>query len=142
MKTPDFPEGKPSAPNKRHSNPLTDLFPETFPPVVPASWPAAGTRADEALQAVLTAPQNQADYWRGWRLAAYVRELMDLGWCFIKRDIIKPGCRRVITEYSIDRADPGTAAALALHQKGTIDYSLAGLLAFGMVCLALAMVAA
>jgi len=134
MKTPDLPEGKPSAPNKRHSNPLTDLFPESFPPVVPAFWPAAGTRADEALQALLTAPQNQADYWRGWRLAAYVRELADLGWRFIKRDIMKPGCRRAITEYAIDHTDPGTAAALASRQKGAIDPILAGLLAFAGVC--------
>lgn len=116
-KTPDLPEGKTSAPDKRHSNPLNDLFPESFPPVTPAVWPNPGTRADEALNAIITAPQNQADYWHGWRLAAYVRKLIDLGWCFIKRDIIKPGCRRPITEYSIDRTDPGTAAALEMCQK-------------------------
>ena len=137
MKTPDLPEGKPSAPNKRHSNPLSDLFPESFPPLVPAFWPAAGTRADEALQALLTAPQNQADYWHGWRLAAYIRELIDLGWVFIKREIVKPNCRRPITEYAIDRTDPGTAAALASRQNGSIDYVLAGLIALAGVCVVL-----
>ncbi len=142
MTTPSNQTASESAPSKRHSNPLSDLFPESFPPVVPSFLPAPGTRAHEALQALLPAPQNQADYWHGWRLAAYVRELIGLGWVFIKREIIKPGCRRPITEYAIDRADPGTAAALASHQKGMIDYSLAGALAFGMVCLALAMVAA
>ena len=126
-----------SAPSKRHSNPLNDLFPESFPPVVPACWPAAGTRADEALQALLTAPQNQADYWHGWRLAAYIRELTDFGWVFIKREITKPGCRRPITEYAIDRTDPGTATALASHQKGSIDYVLAGLIALAGVCVVL-----
>ena len=137
MTTPSNQTASESAPSKRHSNPLSDLFPESFPPVVPAFWPAAGTRADEALKALLTAPQNQADYWHGWRLAAYIRELIDLGWCFIKSDIIKPGCRRPITEYAIDRTDPGTAAALASLQKGSIDPTLAGLLAFGVVCVLL-----
>ncbi len=108
-----------SALDKRHYNPSAPLFPEIEPPVVAAFWPATGTRADEALQALLTGPQNQADYWYGWRLAAYVKELEYDGWRFIKRDILKPGCRRVITEYELDRTDPGTAAALASrHSRG------------------------
>ena len=130
-----------SALDKRHSNPLHDLFPESLPPVVPALWPTVGSRADEALQALINAPQNQADYWQGWRLAAYVKELEYDGWCFIKRDICRPNCRRLITEYAIDRTDPGTAAALASRQKGIIDYRLAGLLAFAGICAALLMVA-
>ena len=106
-----------SALDKRYFNPLHDLFPESLPPVVPAFWPTKGTRADEALQALLAAPQNQAEYWRGWRLAAYVKELEYDGWRFIKRDITRPNCRRPIAEYTIDWADPGTAAALEMCQK-------------------------
>ncbi len=106
-----------SAPDKRYCT-AQDLFPESLPPVVAALWPTAGTRADEALQALLTGPQNQADYWHSWRLAAYVKALEYDGWCFLKRDIIKPGCRRPIAEYAIDRNDPGTAAALAMRHGG------------------------
>jgi len=107
-----------SAPSKRHYNPLSDLFPDTLPPVVAAMWPTAGTRDAEALEAMLTGPQNQADYWHGWRLAAYVNSLKSDGWAIDARDIIKPGCRRPIAEYSLDRNDPGTAAALAMRKGG------------------------
>lgn len=103
--------------NEMDYNPTALLFPELEPPVVAAFWPTPGTRADEALQALIVAPQNQADYWMGWRLAAYVKDLEYDGWRFIKRDIAKPNCRRPITEYHLDRADPGTAAALASRQK-------------------------
>ena len=126
-----------SALDKRHFNPTDDLFPELLPPVVAALLPTRGTRADEALQAAIVGPINQADYWIGWRLAAYIKELEYGGWAFIKRDIIKPGCRRPITEYTIDRTDPSTAAALASRQKGAIDFTLAGLLAFAGVCIVL-----
>lgn len=101
-----------SALDPRHNHTANDLFPDTLPPITPALWPTRGTRADEALHALISAPQNQADYWHGWRLAAYVKELEYDGWAFIKRDINRPGCRRSITEYRIDRADPGTSAAL------------------------------
>jgi len=137
MKTPDLPEEMPSAPNKRHFNPSGDLFPESLPPVVAALLPTRGTRADEALQAAIFGPINQADYWIGWRLAAYIKELEYDGWAFIKRDIIKPGCRRPITEYTLDRTDPSTAAALASHENGNIDPSLAGWIAFAGLCAAL-----
>jgi hypothetical protein len=113
MKTPPNQQAFESAPSKRHFNPTAPLFPELEPPVTAALWPTRGTRADEALQALLQSPQNQADYWIGWRLAAYVQSLEDDGWCFITRDIIKPGCRRAIKEYKLDRTDPSTAAALA-----------------------------
>lgn len=118
----------------RVTNPTAPLFPELEPPVVAAWLPAAGTRPDEALQALIGGKQNQADYWQGWRLAAYVKALEYIGWRFLKRDISRPGCRRAITEYELDRTDPGTAAALASLQKGSIDPTLAGLLAFGAVC--------
>lgn len=126
-----------SALDKRHFNPTADLFPDSLPPVTPALWPTRGTRADEALQAMQQGPQNQADYWQGWRLAAYVKELEYLGWAFLKRDISRPRCRRSITEYRIDRTDPSTAAALASRQMGGIDASLAGWLAFAGLCAAL-----
>lgn len=137
MKTPPNQTAFKSAQTKRNHNAIADLFPESLPPVVAAFWPTSGTRADEALQALLTGRQNQADYWHGWRLAAYVKELEYDGWAFIKRDILKPGCRRVITEYELDRTDPSTAAALASRQRGAIDATLAGLLAFAGVCAAL-----
>ena len=126
--------GTSAAGKHAHFNPLSDLFPESLPPVVAAVYPTAGTRGDEALHALLTGPQNQAEYWPGWRLAAYVKELEYIGWRFLKRDIARPGCRRPITEYAIDRTDPGTAAALASRQKGAIDATLAGLVAFGLAC--------
>ena len=129
--------GTSAADKRAHFNSLSDLFPESLPPVTPAVYPTAGTRADEALHALLTGPQNQAEYWPGWRLAAYIRELIDLGWVFIKREIVKPNCRRPITEYAIDRTDPGTAAALASRQNGSIDYVLAGLIALAGVCVVL-----
>jgi len=104
-----------SAPSKRNSNPTGTLFPELEPPVVAAFWPSNGTRAAEALDALLTGPQNQADYWRGWRLAAYVRELRDDGWGIVSCLIRKPGCRREISEYRLDHADSGTLAALKVR---------------------------
>lgn len=120
MKTPPNNTEFESAPDKRNYN-RNDLFPETLPPVMPAFWPTAGTRADEALQALIKAAQNQADYWESWRLAAYVKDLEYDGWCFHKRNITKPGCRRPITEYSLNKDDPGTAAALAMRQGGEHD---------------------
>lgn len=137
MKTPDLPEEKPSAPSKRNFNPSGDLFPDSLPPVTPANWPTSGTRADEAMQALLAGPQNQADYWQGWRLAAYIKELEYYGWAFIKRDITRPRCRRPITEYALDRTDPSSAAALASRQIGSIDPSLIGWLALAGACAAL-----
>lgn len=116
----------------------TDLFPETLPPIVPARIPTPGTRAAEALQALIHAPQNQAEYeGMGWRLAAYVQTLEDYGWGIVSNSITRPGCRRPIAEYRLDRADPRTAAALASRQTGQIDLTLAGLLAFACVCLLL-----
>jgi len=108
-----------SAPDKRNYN-RNDLFPETLPPFAPAFWPRNGTRTDEALQALIESPQNQADYWKGWRLSAYVKSLQYDGWCFNKRNITKPGCRAPIAEYTLNRDDPGTAAALAMRQGGAL----------------------
>lgn len=101
-----------SALDTRHNHTANDLFPETLPPVVPALWPQQGTRAHEALTALIKAPQNQADYWPGWRLAAYVQSLEYDGWRFITRWIKRAGCRALIKEYELDRTDPATAAAL------------------------------
>ena len=108
-----------SAPDKRNycSN---DLFPETLPPVIAAYWPTAGTRAYEALTALLEGAQNQADYWLGWRLSAYVKTLKFSGWIIDGRDIIKPGCRAMIAEYTLNKNAPSVIAALALHQGGAI----------------------
>lgn len=92
---------------------VNDLFPDTLPTVIAARWPAPNSRADNALAALLTCPQNQADYVDGWRLAAYIRELRDLGWAILTCSIIRPGCRREITEYRLDFAVPETKAGLA-----------------------------
>lgn len=105
---------KPSALDPRPNDTAPDLFPDTLPPLTVAAWPSPGTRADEALQAFLTGPQNQANYSQGWRLAAYVKELEYDGWAFMRRDIYRADCRRAITEYRLDRQDPATAAALAM----------------------------
>lgn len=113
-KTPNSQNKKLSALCKRYSNFVADLFPETLPPAIPALWPTKGTRADEALQALITGPQNQADYTgTGWRLAADVKALQYKGWCIIRRDIAHRNCRALIAEYRLDRTDPSTAIALA-----------------------------
>ncbi len=91
----------------------TDLFPESLLPVPAAIWPTPGTRAAEALAALLTGPINQADYSDGWRLSASVKTLKYDGWAILSRPIWRPGCRREIAEYVLDRHDPATAAALA-----------------------------
>ena len=131
-------EAEASALEPRLNHTATDLFPETLPPIVPARIPTSGTRAAEALQALMHASQNQAEYeGMGWRLAAYVQTLEDFGWCILSRSITRPGCRRPIAEYRLDRSDPRTAAALASRQMGSIDLTLAGLLAFAALCAAL-----
>ena len=114
MKTPPNKTAFESAPSKRNFT-AQDLFPETLPPVNAALWPTAGTRDAEALDALMTGSQNQADYSEGWRLAAYVNSLKNDGWAIISRAIIKHGCRRQIAEYRLDRSDPSTAATLAMR---------------------------
>lgn len=115
---------------------VSDLFPQTLPPVAAASWPSPGTRAAEALDAFLSSgAQNQADYLHGWRLAAYVKELEYLRWSFCKRDIYRPGCRRAITEYEIDRQAPATSAALnGRYSRGFINLKMAPFLAGAAIC--------
>lgn len=107
-------EVKASALEQRHSN--ADLFPETLPPVAPAMWPTKGTRDDEALQALLHGPVNQADYKNSWRLGASIKSLQYKNWAFIKFDIEKPGCRAPIKEYRLDFSDPSVKAAIT--QRG------------------------
>jgi hypothetical protein len=107
-----------SAPSKRDYT-VNDLFPETLPPVMAAHWPTTGTRAYEALAALLDGVQNQADYWKGWRLSAYVKTLEYAGWIIDTRLIVKPGCRAKIAEYRLDLNAPSVIAALAIHQGVT-----------------------
>lgn len=114
-----------------------DLFPESLPVVAVARWPKQGTRAGEVLDAALASPVNQYDYRGHWRLAASIQRLEDDGWRFIAREITRPNCRRPIAEYSLDRTDPRTAAALASRQRGVIDATLAGLIALAATCAAL-----
>ena len=104
-----------SALDKCNFNTAYDLFPDTLPAIVPAPWPTPSSRSDEALQALLKGPQNQADYRQGWRLAAYVKDLEYDGWRFIKFDIQRQGCRRAITEYRLNYQDGATHAALDLR---------------------------
>lgn len=103
-------EGKPSALDSLDS---TDLFPDTLPPVTPAVWPKAGTRKGDALEALISGPQNQCDYRPGWRLAAYVQALEYDGWGIRSRLFKHPRCAAPIAEYTLDRQHPGTRAALA-----------------------------
>lgn len=135
MKAPDLPEEKPSAlePRPDYTAPA-DMFPESLPVVAVALWPNPNTRAGEVLAAAIAGPVNQYDYRGHWRLAASIQRLEDDGWRFVAREITRPNCRRPIAEYAIDRADPGTAAALASRQKGLIDATLAGSIAFLAVC--------
>lgn len=105
-----------SALEPRLHSTANDLFPELLPPVLPAVWPDAGTRAREALDALLSRPQNQADYVDGWRLAAYVQTLKYDGWAVRSRLIHKAGCRREIAEYSLDLGDPSTRAAVEMRR--------------------------
>ncbi|MCM8623269.1 MAG: hypothetical protein NFW16_16415 [Candidatus Accumulibacter sp.] len=113
MNAPALREEKTSAPNKRNYIPTADLFPESLPSVAIALWPNPRTRAGEVLAAALAGPVNQYDYRGHWRLAASIQHLEDDGWRFIAREVIRPNCRRPIAEYELDRADPGTARALA-----------------------------
>jgi len=103
-----------SAHDKRDYTSLPETNKDAASLVVAAKWPRQRTRAEEALQALLTGPQNQYDFREGgWRLAANVQKLEDSGWRFITREIRRPGCRRTIKEYRLDRSDPATVAALA-----------------------------
>ena len=123
---------------RRNDNP-SDLFPDTLPAATPAIWPTAGTRKSDALEALIAGPQNQCDYRPGWRLAAYVRSLKDDGWGIRSRLIAHPRCRPLIAEYTLDRQDPATAAALDKRkQGGFIAPELAGWLALLAVVATLA----
>ena len=126
-----------SALEQRHFNPAADLFPNTLPPVVPAKWPKPGTITADVLDTLHTRPTTQADYDRSWRLAAYIGHLERLGWRFLRRNVKRLPYRTAITEYSLDFEDPATAAAIASRQRGSIDPSLAGLLAFAGLCVML-----
>jgi hypothetical protein len=103
-----------SARNSAYS--IADLFPESLPPVTPAILPKVGTRKADALRALIAGPQNQCDYRPGWRLAAYVQSLEYDGWRILSRRIRHPRCKPPIAEYTLDRQDPATAAALKAHR--------------------------
>jgi hypothetical protein len=118
MKNARPPEGKPSAPDKRNSNPTAALFPELEPAAVPARLPDPNSRAGEALQELLTGrPLTQADYLKTWRLAACIKSLKYDGWGISSELVEHPGCRRPIAQYRLDMQDPGTRAALAARGK-------------------------
>ena len=127
-------EVKASALEPRRNDTPSDLFPDTLPAATPAIWPTAGTRKSDALQALIAGPQNQCDYRPGWRLAAYVQSLEYDGWCIRSRLFKHPRCARPIAEYTLDRQDPATAAALDKRkQAGFIAPELLGLLALAVV---------
>ena len=111
-------EAKASALAQRHFNQPADLFPDSLPETVPATWPRVGTIAADVLAALLIGPLTQADYKPSWRLAAYILDLEHLGWKFIRRDVVRPGYKTAITEYRLDHADPRTTAAMTARQKG------------------------
>lgn len=113
MKNAQLPEGKLSALCKRNSNAIADLFADSLPAFPAPIWPTKGTRAYEALTALIKGPQNQADYFDGWRLAAYVKSLEYLGWRIVSNHIARPNCRKPISEYRLDITDPGVKSAIA-----------------------------
>lgn len=132
-----------SALDKCHSNATGDLFPELLPTVAPAIWPTAGTQADNTLRSLLRAPAlTQADYRHSWRLAAYVNCLRNAGWAIGSRLVSAPNGNAHISEYTLDRAEPRTAAALATRQAGKIDPPLLDLLALGIIAAGVAVVLA
>jgi len=119
-----------SALSQRRNHTAQDLFPDALPAATPAIWPTEGTRKADALLALIAGPQNQCDYRPGWRLAAHVKSLKDDGWRIRSRLFKHPRCARPIAEYTLDRQDPATAAALAKRkQAGGIAPELAGWLA-------------
>jgi hypothetical protein len=123
-------EVKASALEPRRNDTVSDLFPDALPAATPAIWPTAGTRKADALAALIAGPQNQCDYQPGWRLAAYVQSLEYDGWCIRSRLFKHPRCARPIAEYTLDRQDPATAAALAKRkQAGGITPELVAWLA-------------
>ena len=107
-----------SALAQRHFNQPEDLFPDSLLDIAPAIWPKAGTIAYEALDSLCIGPLTQAEFKPSWRLAAYILDLEHMGWSFIRRDVVRPGCRTPITEYRLDRTAPRTVAALLQQQKG------------------------
>ena len=120
MKNAPAAQSNESALEQRHFNPSAPLFPELEPAATPALWPTPGTRKADALQALIAGPQNQCDYRPGWRLAAYVKSLAYDGWRIRSRLFKHPRCKPLIAEYSLDRQDPATAAALqARRQSGS-----------------------
>ena len=128
-----------SALEQRHYIQPADLFPNSLPPILPATWPKAGTLEYDVLSRLKAGPLTQADYGESWRLAAYVLQLSQRGWRINRSDVVKPGFRTPITEYSLDRTDPRTAAAVASRHRGFIDSTLARLLAFIIACVVLLM---
>lgn len=97
-----------------------ELFPESLPRVIPALWPTVGTRAWDALLAIIEKPRNQYDYLQThgcWRLGAYVQSLEYDGWEFNVQHIAMPGCRGLIAEHSLDRGAPRVKAALREYRK-------------------------
>lgn len=87
----------------------------TVPVATPARWPRPGTRAAEALAALLAGPKTQADLLgQGWRLAASIEKLRACGWVILTRWVQPSNVR--IAQYCLDRQHPTNAAALA--QRG------------------------
>ncbi len=132
-------EAEASALEPRRNDTAPDLFPDTLPAATPAIWPTAGTRKADALEALIARPLNQADYRPGWRLAAHIKSLKDDGWGIRSRLFKHPRCARPIAQYTLDRQDPATAAALEKRkQGGFIAPELAGWLALLAVVATLA----
>lgn len=107
---------------KKRSN-SGDLFPELLPAVLPARFPTVGTRAWDALIALIEAPRNQFDYIHShgcWRLGAYVQDLEELGWVFSVRDIEKPHCRAPIAEYALRKSHLAVRKGLAAYRRKVV----------------------
>ncbi len=91
-----------------------------FPPIPPAT----GSRAHEALKLLamrglrgLTTPEVLV-VGNGWRLAASVKELQDLGWQIRAMRVPTSGARRRITRYFLASGSAGYA--LTLMKRGGV----------------------
>lgn len=112
MKTPTPRESKAGVLAARQHD-TTDLFPGLLPAAPAPILPRSGTVKAAALHAIITGKVTQADFYRSWRLAAYIDELVDDGWSIRSERITPEGWNSPIARYWIDHQHEPTRAAVA-----------------------------
>jgi len=86
------------------------------PPEFKPTWPERGTLPAEALALFLAGERvSQISFGlhRGWRLAAYVQKLEDLGWPMKDEWVKEPSYPREIKRYWLDPRDIAAARDMA-----------------------------